>query len=142
MPLFHDDEIVIVRDAVRWYMGRKSEGAKKEAAKHERRLRDLMGEQQRLLQLYYRNGVDEEVMQVEQKRIELERSQASTWKRLAETQIEDVQQTLDKALELVTQPAKAYRQADPHILEDPESKPCSSASRCSRRTPEPALRST
>ena len=44
--------------------------ARKEAEKHNRRLRTLRDEQQKLVQLYYKGGVSEEVLQAEQTRIE------------------------------------------------------------------------
>ncbi len=50
--------------------------ARKQSEHHSRRLRILQEEQQKLVQLYYKGGVSEEVLTAEQERIETERTQA------------------------------------------------------------------
>lgn len=65
-----------VRRQLREQIGVRLEVARKQSERHKRKLRDLQNEQQKLLQLFYRGGVDEDVLQAEQARIETERSQA------------------------------------------------------------------
>lgn len=114
-PVLTATEAELVREAVRFYMENKTELARKESAKHDRRLKQLTIQQQKLLQLYYCDGISDEVMQAEQARIASERSKAIRWKELAETQVEGVMEALNKALGLVSRPAEAYRLAAPHV---------------------------
>jgi len=97
----HNDEQDRVRTAVRSYMQSKSEIARREADRHNRRLRELTGEQQKPVQLYYKGGVSEEVLQAEQARIETERGQAKQWADAADREVEDVMAALDDALLLL-----------------------------------------
>jgi hypothetical protein len=90
-----------VPEAVRAYVGAKSEIARRESARHTRRLRELTGEQQKLVQLYYKGGVSEEVLKAEQDRIETERATARQWADAADREVEDVMAALDDALLLL-----------------------------------------
>jgi hypothetical protein len=73
---YKDDEQDMVREALRSYVQSKAAIARRKSARHTRRLHDLTGEQQKLVQLYYKGGVSEEVLKVEQERIESERAKA------------------------------------------------------------------
>jgi hypothetical protein len=64
-------------------------------------LHELTGEQQKLVQLYYKGGVSEEVLKAEQERIEAERAQAQEWADAAEREVEDVMAALEDALLLL-----------------------------------------
>ncbi len=90
-----------VREALRSYVQSKSEIARRESARHTRRLHDLTGEQQKLVQLYYKGGVSEEVLKAEQERIETERAKAQQWADAAEREVEDVMAALDDALAIL-----------------------------------------
>jgi site-specific DNA recombinase len=68
-----DEEKKRVRAAVRRYADLKLRTAKQESERAVRRLEALKQEQQRLLQLSYRDLVDEEVLAAEQVRIRSER---------------------------------------------------------------------
>ncbi len=98
---FKRDEQDTVREAVRAYVGAKGEIARRESDRHNRRLRELTGEQQKLVQLYYKGGVSEEVLKAEQNRIENERSQAQQWADAADREETDVMAALDDALLLL-----------------------------------------
>jgi hypothetical protein len=90
-----------VREALRSYVESKTEVARRESARHNRRLHDLTGEQQKLVQLNYKGGVSEEVMKAEQERIESERTKAQQWADAAEREVEDVMAALDDALTIL-----------------------------------------
>ena len=91
----------IVRQALHEYVEGKAEVARRASARHTRRLRELTGQQQKLVQLYYNGGVSEEVMRAEQQRIEAEQAQAQQWADAATREVEDVMGDLDDALLLL-----------------------------------------
>ncbi len=91
----------MVREALRSYVEGKAAIARRESARHTRRLHDLTGEQQKLVQLYYKGGVSEEVLKAEQERIESERTNAQKWADAATREVEDVIAALDDALTII-----------------------------------------
>jgi site-specific DNA recombinase len=105
---FQGDEQEDVRQAVHTYVQAKSEIARRESDRHTRRLRELTGEQQKLVQLYYKDGVSEEVLKAEQERIENERTQAKQWADAAEREVEDVMAALQDALILLDNTTVIY----------------------------------
>ena len=98
---YQDDEQNMVREALHTYVQSKTEIARRESARHNRRLHDLTGEQQKLVQLYYKGGVSEEVLKAEQERIESERAKAQQWADAAKREVEDVMAALDDALAIL-----------------------------------------
>ncbi|HEX5852527.1 MAG TPA: recombinase family protein, partial [Solirubrobacteraceae bacterium] len=98
---YKHDEQNIVREALHAYVQSKTEIARRESARHTRKLQDLTGEQQKLVQLYYKGGVSEEVLQAEQERIETERAKAQQWADAATREVEDVNAALDDALAIL-----------------------------------------
>ncbi|MDX6699549.1 MAG: hypothetical protein QOE65_2946 [Solirubrobacteraceae bacterium] len=101
-----------IRAALRTYCEAKTEVAKREADRHARRLRTLTADQQKLVQLHYRNLVSDEVLAAEQERIERERADATRWEKAAVTEVKDVLEALDEALGLVDAGRPLYRQAN------------------------------
>jgi site-specific DNA recombinase len=95
------DVQAIVRQSVREYVQAKTEIARRESERHNRRLHELTGQQQKLVQLYYNGGVSEEVLKAEQERIETERQKAKRWADAAKREIEDVTAALNDALILL-----------------------------------------
>jgi site-specific DNA recombinase len=85
---------------------------RKQSERHSRRLRTLQDEQQKLLHLYYRGGVSEEVLQAEQQRIEAERTQARRLIEGASLEAEDILEALDDALVIVSDCHKTYLAGD------------------------------
>jgi site-specific DNA recombinase len=106
--VFKSNEQETVRDAVRTYVKSKSEIARRESERHNRRLHELTGEQQKLVQLYYKGGVSEEVLKAEQERIEAERAQAQQWAEAADREVEDVMAALADALLLLDETKIIY----------------------------------
>jgi seryl-tRNA synthetase len=94
--------------------------ARKQTEKHNRRLRDLQNEQQKLLQLFYRDGVDEEVLQAEQKRIETERTQARRWITSATHETEEAETALDEALAIIPKLPRDLSRGLPPAPQGPE----------------------
>lgn len=86
-------ECDLVRIAVRDSMHAKTKVARDEADRHARRLRDLETQHEKLLQLYYRDGVSIETMQQEQARIKLERAEVERWQQIALVQVDNVVQS-------------------------------------------------
>ncbi len=95
------DEQDMVREALRSYVEGKTAIARRESARHIRRLHDLTGEQQKLVQLYYKGGVSEEVLKAEQERIESERTKAQQWADAAKREVDDVMDALEDALTIL-----------------------------------------
>jgi site-specific DNA recombinase len=91
----------LIRQALHDYVETKAEVARRASERHARRLRELTGQQQKLIQLYYNGGVSEEVMRAEQQRIETEQAQAQQWADAAIREVEDVMGALDDALLLL-----------------------------------------
>ncbi len=89
--------------------------ARKQSEHHSRRLRILQEEQQKLVQLYYKGGVSEEVLQAEQQRIEAERTQAHHWIEAATHEAQDVREALDDALTIVGRCHETYLEASPML---------------------------
>jgi hypothetical protein len=79
----------------------KAEVARRASERHTRRLRELTGQQQKLVQLFYKCGVSEEVLQAEQERINTEKAKAQRWADAATREVEDVMGALDDALLLL-----------------------------------------
>ena len=97
-----------VRQAVRRCIEKKALVARSESERHSRRLRELTTQQQKLVQLYYRDAVSEDVLKAEQARITAERAQVEHWANAARHQIDDVMAALDEALLLVDSHQRAY----------------------------------
>jgi site-specific DNA recombinase len=101
-----------IREALHAYVDAKAEVARRESSRHARRLRELTGEQQKLVQLFYKGNVAEEVLEAEQTRIEAERTEARRWSAAAVREVKDVMQALDDALGLVDQGCLPYLTAN------------------------------
>lgn len=89
--------------------------ARKQSEHHARRLRTLQDEQQKLVQLYYKKAVSEEVLQAEQQRIEAERTQARQLVQAATHEASDVMEALNEALTIVGRCHETYLAADPML---------------------------
>src|ERR1700722_18606835 len=99
------DQQQAVRVAVREYADSHMQIAQRESDRHARRLQELHREQQKLLHLFYKGSIGEEVLEAEQTRIETERSQAQRWGEVAAHDATEFMQALDEALALLTDPS-------------------------------------
>ncbi len=108
-------QIEAVRRDIEGQVGARLEVARKQSDHHKRRLRTLQDEQQKLIQLHYRNLVSEEVLQAEQQRIETERGQARRWVESATHEASEVMEALKEALALVLCCHEIYLAAEPMV---------------------------
>ncbi len=104
-----------VRLDVREQVGERLAVARKQSEHHSRKLRTLQDEQQKLVQLFYKGGVSEEVLQVEQTRIEAERTQAHHWVQAATHEAKDVMDALDDALTIAGHCHETYIAGSPML---------------------------
>jgi site-specific DNA recombinase len=103
----------LVREAIRRAVGPKVKLALREAERHARRLSELNTQQQKLVQLYYRDAVSLEVLRAEQQRIDAERAEVERWQAAAATEADDVTAALDEALLLADADTTPYAICDP-----------------------------
>jgi site-specific DNA recombinase len=75
--------------------------ARKDADRHDRRVRELMDHQQKLVDLYFENGVSKEVLQDKQRRLEAEQATAQRLADAARFEISELEQALSDALLLI-----------------------------------------
>ena len=75
--------------------------ARKEASRHARRVRELISHQDKLLDLYYDDGVSKEVLQAQQKRLAAEQARAQELADAAQFEVSDLDQALSDALLLI-----------------------------------------
>ena len=92
-----------------------TEAARQEARRHSLRLHELTSQQQKLVQLYYKDSISEEVLKAEQERIENERQTAQRWADAAEREAEDVMAALDDALILLDDNHIIYEAEPNHV---------------------------
>jgi hypothetical protein len=109
------DELDQVKLAFQRHVLTYTETARDERDRHERRRTELLTQQQKLVQLFYKNGISEEVMAAEQARIEREQGEVDRWTENAKASTEELDAALDEAVRLMSIPAEAYRRADPTV---------------------------
>jgi site-specific DNA recombinase len=82
--------------------------ARKEASRHARRVRELISHQDKLLDLYYDDGVSKEVLQAQQKRLAAEQAQAQRLADAAQFEVSDLDRALSDALLLIDEGLMPY----------------------------------
>jgi DNA invertase Pin-like site-specific DNA recombinase len=82
----------------------------REAERHQRALKAIEAKQEKLIQLYYRDLVSEDVFAAEQDKLKIERRAAQRLQDTAITELDDIQQALDLALSRVNRPYEVYRE--------------------------------
>jgi site-specific DNA recombinase len=82
--------------------------ARKEASRHARRVRELISHQDKLLDLYYDDGVSKEVLQAQQKRLAAEQAQAQRLANAAQFEVSDLDRALSDALLLIDEGLMPY----------------------------------
>ncbi len=104
-----------VKEAIEGYATSKAAVAEREVAKAEKRLNDLKLEQQKLIQLSYRDLVSDDVLAAEQTRIRKEQTEIARWKTVAEKDSEEILSALEEALRLLEEAPAAYERATPDV---------------------------
>lgn len=80
----------------------------REAARHQRALKAIEAKQEKLVQLYYKDLVSEDVFAAEQDKLKDERRAAQRLQDTATTELENIQEALDLALSRVSKPHEVY----------------------------------
>ena len=81
----------------------------REAERHERALKAIEAKQEKLVQLFYKDLVTEDVFAAEQTKLKDERRAAKHLQSTATAQLDDVQAALDLALSRIEAPYEVYR---------------------------------
>ena len=97
-----------IRAELREELADRSTLIQREAERHQRALKAIEAKQEKLVQLYYKDLVSEDVFAAEQDKLKDERRAAQRLQDTATTQLEDVQQALDLALSRVSKPYEVY----------------------------------
>jgi site-specific DNA recombinase len=108
-------QLQLVRKAVKDHADELLRTANSESQRHTARLQELQNQQRKLLHLFYKGAVAEEVLAAEQDRIEAERGEARRWAKAAAHDANEIMDALDEALRLLREPQIAYMQADPRV---------------------------
>ncbi len=91
------------------------EQAEAEVSRQRRRLAKLGEEREKLLRAYYAEAVPLDLLQSEQERLSAEAAQAERQIEIAEASLGDTEDTLDKALDLLADCERAYKNAPGHL---------------------------
>jgi site-specific DNA recombinase len=97
-----------IRAELRDELSDRSALIQREAERHQRALKAIEAKQEKLVQLYYKDLVSEDVFATEQDKLKDERRAAQRLQDTAATQLEDIQQALDLALSSVDKPYEVY----------------------------------
>lgn len=84
-----------------------------EAERHERALKAIEAKQEKLVQLYYRDLVSEDVFVAEQDKLKAERRAAKRLQAVASAQLEDADKALEIALSRLDNISQVYRDGTP-----------------------------
>jgi site-specific DNA recombinase len=100
-----------IRDELRDELADRVKLIEGEAQRHERSLKAIEARQEKLVQLYYRDLVTEEVFAREQAKLKAERRAADHLQTTAKAQLEDVEQALNLALGRIEDVYDVYLEA-------------------------------
>jgi site-specific DNA recombinase len=106
--LLTPDEQAVIREVLLARAHASTAEARKDAERHERRVRELISHQHKLLDLYYEDGVSKEVLQTQQKRLEAEQATAQQLADVARFEVSELDQALSDALLLIDQRQVPY----------------------------------
>ncbi len=99
--LLTPDEQTIIRRLLCAHAHTGATAARRDAERHARRVRELIAQQQKLVELYYDDGVSKDVLQAEQQRIQTEQATAERLAAAANFEATEVDQALADALLLI-----------------------------------------
>jgi DNA invertase Pin-like site-specific DNA recombinase len=104
-----------VRDRLTVAMAGMRERGEAEATRQRQRLAKLGEEREKLLRAYYAEAVPVDLLRSEQDRLTAETEQAERHLEAAEASFTDIEDTLGKALDLLADCERAYRDAPGHL---------------------------
>lgn len=90
-------------------LANRTELIKRQAGKHKRVLKAIAAKQEKLVQLYYKDLVDEEVFSAEQDKLKAERRAEERLHKQATAQLDEVMLAFEIALRRVDNPYEAYK---------------------------------
>lgn len=99
-----------VRKELRDELSERTALIQREAEGHERRLKEIEAKQEKLVQLFYKDLVDESVFESEQDKLKDERQAAERLRAVATAQLADVEEALEIALSRVDRIYETYRE--------------------------------
>jgi site-specific DNA recombinase len=111
--LLTPNEQAAIRRALHDHAEATRKVARDDAKRHKRRVRELISQQQKLLHLYYENGVSMEVLQAEQQRIEAEQATVERLAAAANYEVAELDHALDDALALIDARTAPYLSGSP-----------------------------
>jgi site-specific DNA recombinase len=111
--LLTSSEQAAIREALLARAHASTAQARKDAERHERRARELINHQHKLLDLYYGDGVSKEVLQAQQKRLEAEQAKAQRLASTARFEVSELDQALNDALLLIDKRLVPYLTGSP-----------------------------
>lgn len=94
-------EQTVIREALLARAHASTAAARKDADRHHRRVRELIAQQHKLVDLYCENGISKEVLQAQQKRLEAEQTTAQRLADAAKFEVSELDQALSDALTLI-----------------------------------------
>lgn len=101
-----------IRTELRAELSDRSTLIQREAERHQRALKAIEAKQEKLVQLYYKDLVSEDVFAAEQDKLKDERRAAQRLQKTATTELEDIQAALDLALSRVNKPHEVYTEGN------------------------------
>lgn len=107
-----DEETQRVRQALENHLNEHATTARREAQRHQARQRELLAQEQKLVQLFYADAVSEETVKAERARIEQEKADIERWTNVATRAVDTTLTAYDKAAELLATPLAAYLTAN------------------------------
>jgi len=99
-----------IREELRAELSDRAGLIEQEAERHERTLKQIEAKQEKLVKLYYKDLVTEDVFEREQDRLKTERRAAKRLRNTAVAQLDEVQEALDLALSRVDRPYEVYNE--------------------------------
>jgi site-specific DNA recombinase len=97
-----------IRQELRHELADRAALIRQQGERYERTLKAIEAKQEKLVQLYYKDLVTEDVFQREQDRLKIERRAAKHLQGAATAQLEELQEALDLALSRVDRPYEVY----------------------------------
>ncbi len=101
-----------IRAELRHELSDRATLIERESERHQRALKAIQAKQEKLVQLYYKDLVSEDVFKAEQDKLKDERRAAQHLEETATAELEDIQAALDLALSRVNKPHEVYTEGN------------------------------
>jgi site-specific DNA recombinase len=104
-----------IRRELTEYLEERAATVEREAQRHRQTIEQLKANQEKLVQMYYQDLVDEEVLRTEQARLKQERAAAERLLAASEAFTVDLHARLEEALARIDRPHESFLEADPPL---------------------------